>query len=72
MDFTTISQKIVGGAPRAHADNCIHYFDGNNDGMATRDGTREHPYPKQVATSTLYLNDLTIGNFAGGEFYFTN
>ena len=27
IDFTTISQKTEGGAHRAHADNCLHYFD---------------------------------------------
>ena len=72
VDFTTVSQKTAGGAHRAHADNCIHYFDEENDGMATCDGAREHPYPKRVDASILYLNDQTGGNFAEGEFYFAN
>ncbi|KAL7537522.1 hypothetical protein ACHAXR_007881 [Thalassiosira sp. AJA248-18] len=70
VDFTTISQKTVGGAHTAHADNCLHYFDAKK--KAKCDPTREHPYPKRVAASILYLNNHTSGNFADGEFYFAN
>lgn len=71
IDFTTISQKTEGGAHRAHADNCIHYFDEGTK-MATCDPSRVHPYPKRVAASILYLNNPHEGNFQGGEFYFAN
>ncbi|KAL9180781.1 hypothetical protein ACHAXT_011234 [Thalassiosira profunda] len=71
VDFTTVSQKTEGGAHRAHADNCLHYFDETTN-MATCDAAREHPYPKRVAASILYLNDHATGNFVEGEFYFAN
>lgn len=69
IDFTTISQKTEGGAHRAHADNCIHFF---NDGVAACDASRKHPYPSRVAASILYLNDPASGQFGGGQFYFAN
>lgn len=69
IDFTTISQKVEGGAHRAHADNCIHYFE---DGVAVCDTSRDHPYPKRVAASILYLNDPITGHFNNGQFYFAN
>mmetsp|Transcript_19819 Transcript_19819/g.41590 ORF Transcript_19819/g.41590 Transcript_19819/m.41590 type:complete len:499 (+) Transcript_19819:185-1681(+) len=78
VDFTTISEKTAGGAHRAHADNCLHYFkdEPNANGViqkvATCDPNREHPYPNRVAASILYLNDPTSGNFDGGQFYFAN
>ena len=71
IDYTTISQKTEGGAHRAHADNCVHYFDDNTK-TAICDTSRQHPYPKRVAASILYLNTPTEGNFNGGEFYFAN
>mmetsp|Transcript_16284 Transcript_16284/g.34404 ORF Transcript_16284/g.34404 Transcript_16284/m.34404 type:complete len:477 (+) Transcript_16284:92-1522(+) len=71
VDFTTISQKTEGGAHRAHADNCLHYFDPKTK-MARCDSSRTHPYPKRVAASILYLNDPSSGNFMEGEFYFAN
>eukprot|EP00956_Cyclotella_meneghiniana_P013714 scaffold19997_cov84-Cyclotella_meneghiniana.AAC.8 len=70
IDFTTISQKVEGGAHTAHADNCIHYF--REDGVAICDTTRVHPYPNRVAASILYLNDPISGDFQGGQFYFAN
>lgn len=69
IDFTTISQKTEGGAHRAHADNCLHYFDGKTQ-KATCDSTQTHPYPNRVAASILYLNSPDSGNFSDGEFYF--
>jgi hypothetical protein len=69
IDFTTISQKVEGGAHKPHADNCIHYFE---DGVAICDTSKMHPYPKRVAASILYLNDHATGNFEGGQFYFAN
>ena len=69
VDFTTISQKIEGGAHRAHADNCLHYFDEKTQ-KATCDSTRTHPYPNRVAASILYLNNPD--NFSDGQFYFAN
>jgi len=71
IDYTTISQKTEGGAHRAHADNCVHYFDESTK-TAICDPSREHPYPKRIAASILYLNNPTDGNFQGGEFYFAN
>eukprot|EP00984_Skeletonema_dohrnii_P028409 scaffold18382_cov155-Skeletonema_dohrnii-CCMP3373.AAC.13 len=71
IDYTTIAQKTEGGAHRAHADNCVHYFDDKTK-TAVCDPSRQHPYPKRVAASILYLNDPTDGNFNGGEFYFAN
>jgi len=76
IDYTTVSQKTVGGAHRPHADNCLHRFRDYDNGKkgATCDYSREHPYPNRVAASILYLNDPISdnGNFAGGEFYFAN
>jgi hypothetical protein len=69
IDFTTISQKVEGGAHRAHADNCIHYFE---DGVAKCDSARVHSYPKRVAASILYLNDQNSGDFEGGQFFYAN
>lgn len=69
IDFTTVSQKVEGGAHRAHADNCIHYFE---DGVAKCDTTRAHPYPKRVAASILYLNHPRSGEFEGGQYFFAN
>ena len=71
IDFTTISQKTEGGAHRAHADNCLHYFDEKTQ-KAMCDPTRTHPYPNRVAASILYLNNPDSGNFSDGEFYFAN
>mmetsp|Transcript_33400 Transcript_33400/g.56583 ORF Transcript_33400/g.56583 Transcript_33400/m.56583 type:complete len:520 (-) Transcript_33400:264-1823(-) len=71
IDYTTIAQKTEGGAHRAHADNCVHYFDDRTK-TAVCDPSRQHPYPKRVAASILYLNDPADGNFNGGEFYFAN
>jgi hypothetical protein len=71
IDYTTISQKTEGGAHRAHADNCVHYFDDRTK-TAVCDPSRQHPYPKRIAASILYLNNPTDGNFKGGEFYFAN
>jgi len=73
IDFTTVSQKTEGGAHRAHADNCLHYFDEKTQ-KATCDSTQTHPYPNRVAASILYLNSQTAdsGNFLDGEFYFAN
>jgi len=71
IDYTTIAQKTEGGAHRAHADNCVHYFDDKTK-TAVCDPSRQHPYPKRVAASILYLNDPADGNFNGGEFYFAN
>ncbi|KAL7551150.1 hypothetical protein ACHAWF_014349 [Thalassiosira exigua] len=72
VEYTTVSQKTAGGAHRAHADNCLHYFDDDGKGglRARCNATREHPYPHRVAASILYLNDCDSGNFAKGEFYF--
>ena len=69
IDFTTISQKTEGGAHRAHADNCLHYFDDKTQ-KATCDSTQTHPHPNRVAASILYLNHPDSGNFSDGEFYF--
>eukprot|EP00986_Skeletonema_menzelii_P013046 scaffold7396_cov127-Skeletonema_menzelii.AAC.9 len=71
IDYTTIAQKTEGGAHRAHADNCVHYYDDSTK-TAVCDPSRQHPYPKRVAASILYLNNPTDGNFKGGEFYFAN
>ncbi len=70
IDYTTISHKTTHGAHRPHADNCVHYFEENTK-TAICD-PREHPYPKRVAASILYLNNPTDGHFKGGEFYFAN
>ena len=69
IDFTTISRKVEGGAHRPHADNCIHSFQNK---VASCDTSQDHPYPKRVAASILYLNDPAMGNFRDGEFYFAN
>jgi hypothetical protein len=71
IDYTTISHKTTHGAHRPHADNCVHFFDENTK-TAICDPSREHPYPKRVAASILYLNNPTDGHFKGGEFYFAN
>ena len=71
VDYTTISQKTIGGAHNAHADNCIHLFDTETH-QAECDPEKVHPYPKRVAGSILYLNDQESGNFSGGEFYFAD
>lgn len=72
IDYTTISQKLEGGTHRPHADNCYHYYDEENNNLATchtsATTTMQHPHPKRVAASILYLND----DFDGGEFYFAN
>lgn len=71
IDYTTLSQKTIGGAHKAHADNCIHFFDTETH-QAECDPGRVHPYPNRVAGSILYLNDHESGNFSGGEFYFAD
>ena len=71
VDYTAVSQKTLGGSHKAHADNCIYFFDTETN-QAECDPGRVHPYPKRVAGSIFYLNDHESGNFSGGEFYFAD